>query len=166
MPNLADSSFPSSAPPNSTPWTARFRPSTQPSAAAIIASSSPPTLPPLYNLDEDSPDYCPFLIFGFLITTEKLLAWADKYNLRPDGSEWARESAAWSRIQCIPWGRPRVGQVFDLDGNSVRCFMLATNKNTRALGYTKNLHEIYDYYVWLGEDVNPGWYPYDEKCED
>ena len=39
--------------------------------------------------------------------------------------------------------------------------MIATNKNTRALGYTKALHQIWDYYVWLGQDVNPAWYAFD-----
>ncbi|TFK63136.1 hypothetical protein BDN72DRAFT_847979 [Pluteus cervinus] len=142
-----------------------LRTTSKPDVAEIIARATPPVLLPLYNPNRSSPDYYPFLVFGFVITREKLLEWADKYNCLPGEPPFTRSMRAWEeRVYKAPGGWPRTGTVYDREGLIQRCILIGSNKSEKALRASQNLKKIWKFYDWYGRDINPGWYRLDSDA--
>ncbi|TFK67534.1 hypothetical protein BDN72DRAFT_842879 [Pluteus cervinus] len=147
--------------PTTTTFPAKVTPPaiSRPDVERIIANAERPALVPLYNPDRSSSNYYPLCVYGFIITDEKLLEWAERYNILPGAPPYTRVMSAWEqRIYKAPGGWPRTGAVYDREGITQTCVLIGSNKNERARKATQNMKKIWKFYEWFGGEIIPGWY--------
>ncbi|TFK67502.1 hypothetical protein BDN72DRAFT_842935, partial [Pluteus cervinus] len=132
----------------------------------IIANAKRPALVPLYNPDRSSSNYYPLCAYGFIITDEKLLEWAEKYNILPGAPSYTRLMGAWEqRIYKAPGGWPRTGAVYDREGKTQTCILIGSNKSEKARKATQNMKKIWEFYDWFGGEIIPGWYHMNQDAD-
>ena len=116
----------------------------EPDWAAII-----PPPPRLHRRSEPRKDRVPLRVFGFPITYNDKLAWADRFNIRPGDREHIRTQLAWRQIcRLLAPERHRADAIYYRKGNNLiaTCIIIGTNKSRADLALTQDINVISE--VW------------------
>ncbi|KJA17820.1 hypothetical protein HYPSUDRAFT_46001 [Hypholoma sublateritium FD-334 SS-4] len=99
----------------------------------------------------------PEMVFGFIFSHNRKLAWANKHNIFPDRHPLHRTEKALKEIaRRLPASFRRVALVHDAK-SPVICLVICSNKTEAELAKAKDPDILRIYHDVVGIERTPGW---------
>ncbi|KAF8803429.1 hypothetical protein BYT27DRAFT_6737996 [Phlegmacium glaucopus] len=100
-------------------------------------------------------------VFGFPVTEEDLIAWAEKHNIREGRENHIKSDAAWKAICArLPPNHRRIATIRDArPTRSVSlCFIIGSNLNAKDMELTQDVKVVKLLSDAVDMDKHPGWF--------